>query len=211
MVQKVYVYAGWLDDEFIGIIYIIHNNGKETISFEYSEDLLNRHSNIFLDPDLYAFSGRQYLSTEKSIFGMLSDVCPDRWGRKLIQRKEEILSIREKRSPRHLYEMDYLMSVNDFLRTDGLRFKAYPEGEFIAESDNLDIPPITELSRLEQASLNYEFSDKSHEIKWLSQLISSGSSLGGARPKANIKHSDWSLWIAKFPSRKDDIDIGAWV
>ena len=141
---------------------------------------------------------------------MLSDVCPDKWGRNLIQRKEEVLAIREKRSPNHLYEMDYLMSVSDFLRTGGLRFKLSQESEFIAESDGLDIPPVTELRRLEQASLNYEFSDNLYETKWLSQLISPGSSLGGARPKANIRNIDDTLWITKFPSKNDDVNVGAW-
>lgn len=46
--------------------------------------------------------------------------------------------------------------------------------------------------------------------KWLKQLIKPGSSLGGARPKANIEAPDGSLWIAKFPSKNDDCNIGAW-
>jgi len=37
-----------------------------------------------------------------------------------------------------------------------------------------------------------------------------GSSLGGARPKANILDNDKSLWIAKFPSKTDTYDKGAW-
>lgn len=37
-----------------------------------------------------------------------------------------------------------------------------------------------------------------------------GSSLGGARPKANILDNDKSLWIAKFPSKTDTIDKAAW-
>ena len=37
-----------------------------------------------------------------------------------------------------------------------------------------------------------------------------GSSLGGARPKATVKAPDGTLWIAKFPSKHDDIDSGAW-
>ncbi|MBP3280421.1 MAG: HipA domain-containing protein, partial [Butyrivibrio sp.] len=37
-----------------------------------------------------------------------------------------------------------------------------------------------------------------------------GSSLGGARPKATVVAPDGSLWIAKFPSKHDDIDSGAW-
>jgi serine/threonine-protein kinase HipA len=47
-------------------------------------------------------------------------------------------------------------------------------------------------------------------LKWLYMLISPGSSLGGARPKSCVIDSDGSLWIAKFPSRFDDHDMGAW-
>ena len=34
--------------------------------------------------------------------------------------------------------------------------------------------------------------------------------LGGARPKATVRASDGTLWIAKFPSRQDEQDVGAW-
>jgi len=41
-------------------------------------------------------------------------------------------------------------------------------------------------------------------------LMAPGSSLGGARPKANILDEHGHPWIAKFPSRNDTIDKGAW-
>ncbi len=41
-------------------------------------------------------------------------------------------------------------------------------------------------------------------------LVAPGASLGGARPKANFTEADGSLWIAKFPARDDDRDVGAW-
>lgn len=47
-------------------------------------------------------------------------------------------------------------------------------------------------------------------IKWLNMLISPGSSLGGARPKANVVDDDGNLWIAKFPSKNDDTNVGGW-
>ena len=172
MKKKIYVHAGWLSDKMIGTVHILRDNDRESVSFEYSEEWLKLHSDIFLDPDLSPFTGRQYLSAGKSMFGMLSDVCPDRWGRRLIQRKEELLSIRKKRKPHYLHEMDYLISVSDFLRTGGLRFKVSTENDFIAVSDGLEVPPVAELSRLEQAALNYKFSDNFYEMKWLSQLLS---------------------------------------
>src|SRR5437016_329403 len=41
-------------------------------------------------------------------------------------------------------------------------------------------------------------------------LIAPGGSLGGARPKAGVIDQRKHLWIAKFPSNHDEIDIGAW-
>jgi serine/threonine-protein kinase HipA len=45
---------------------------------------------------------------------------------------------------------------------------------------------------------------------WLSMLIDPGSSLGGARPKASVIDDKGQLWIAKFPSSRDEKDVGAW-
>jgi serine/threonine-protein kinase HipA len=46
--------------------------------------------------------------------------------------------------------------------------------------------------------------------KWIAQLVQPGTSLGGARPKANVIDTDKTLYVAKFPSRKDDYDVGLW-
>ncbi len=51
--------------------------------------------------------------------------------------------------------------------------------------------------------------EKSESLKdpafaeWLNILFAPGSSLGGARPKANVIGPDGYLWIAKFPSKSD--------
>lgn len=66
------------------------------------------------------------------------------------------------------------------------------------------------LCKLESASLAFEKNDDGMEEKWLRQLIAPGSSLGGARPKASVLAPDGSLWIAKFPSKHDEINVGAW-
>ena len=46
--------------------------------------------------------------------------------------------------------------------------------------------------------------------EWLKVLVAPGSSLGGARPKANLVDEGGSLWIAKFPSADDDYDVALW-
>jgi serine/threonine-protein kinase HipA len=58
---------------------------------------------------------------------------------------------------------------------------------------------------LEKDTLNDQES-----LKWLSMLIATGASLGGARPKASITDPKGNLWIAKFPSARDGMDIGGW-
>ena len=74
-------------------------------------------------------------------------------------------------------------------------------------------PPWTSIRDLEYASLQLEkenLKDDAEYAKWLNMLIAPGSSLGGARPKANILDNNGALWIAKFPSGHDTKDMGAW-
>jgi serine/threonine-protein kinase HipA len=58
--------------------------------------------------------------------------------------------------------------------------------------------------------LEEDSADDAENLKWLNMLMAPGSSLGGARPKASVLDTKSQLWIAKFPSRNDNRDIGAW-
>jgi serine/threonine-protein kinase HipA len=72
-------------------------------------------------------------------------------------------------------------------------------------------PPWSSIRELQNAASNFENDEDNDAVKkWLSVLMAPGSSLGGARPKANILDSDKSLWIAKFPSKTDTTDKAAW-
>jgi serine/threonine-protein kinase HipA len=74
-------------------------------------------------------------------------------------------------------------------------------------------PPWTSLRELENASWQLQRDDAEddpHYRQWLSLLIAPGSSLGGARPKAGVRDEQGELWIAKFPGRNDERDMGAW-
>ena len=78
---------------------------------------------------------------------------------------------------------------------------------------SLAAPPVTSLRELEAIALELtakKIDNLSALRKWLAVLVAPGASLGGARPKANYRESDGSLWIAKFPSREDDRDVGGW-
>ena len=108
---------------------------------------------------------------------------------------------------------DFLTGIDDFSRMGGFRFKENPSGEFINVSESLKIPPLTDIRELIAASAKIEKSEEGNTLpdkKWIAQLVQPGSSLGGARPKASVVDMDKTLYIAKFPSRKDDYDAGLW-
>lgn len=210
--KTIYVYQSWDTEKpmLIGKLYSSANKGKELFSFEYDKTWLKDSPYGFsLDPDLNLYEGRQFVPNEKPLFGIFSDSCPDRWGRLLMKRREAITARKEDRKPKALTESDYLLGVYDESRMGGLRFSEGENGPFLSDDKQLATPPWTSLRELESASLNFEKSEKGEE-KWLKMLLAPGSSLGGARPKATVQAPDKTLWIAKFPSKHDEWDSGAW-
>ena len=194
----------------MGILYVNSLKGGESYSFEYDREWLKKTSlKITLDPELIPYSGRQY-PFGKTIFGLFSDSSPDRWGRVLMNKRERILAGKEGRKPAKLYDSDYLLGVYDETRLGGIRFKTEPNGAFLSDDKETAAPPWASLRALEEASRNFENEDTALSEKWLNQLIRPGSSLGGARPKATVIDPKEQLWIAKFPSRNDENDSGAW-
>lgn len=194
----------------MGTLYVNIIKGGESYSFEYDKDWLKKTSlKLALDPELMPYSGRQY-PAGKNIFGLFADVSPDRWGRVLMNKRERILAEKEGRKPSKLYDSDYLLGVYDETRMGGIRFKTNPDGPFLSDDKETAAPPWATLRTLEEASRNFESDESGLTEKWLNQLIKPGSSLGGARPKATVVDTKDQLWIAKFPSRNDENDTGAW-
>lgn len=210
--QKIiFVYDDFSADQpiLMGKLFVNVIKDGEAYSFEYEKDWLKGNKASFtLDPELMPYLGRQY-PTGKNIFGLFADASPDRWGRVLMNKRERITAQKEGRKPNKLYDSDYLLGVYDETRMGGIRFKLDQEGSFISDDKDTATPPWTTLRTLEEASRNYERDDGLSE-KWLTQLIKPGSSLGGARPKATVVDTKGQLWIAKFPSRNDENDTGAW-
>ncbi len=215
--REIFVYADWqeLDGPMLmGVLTSEPLRGKEIFSFEYDKQWLSSKFAQVLDPDLQLFAGPQYLnSEEKYNFGLFLDSSPDRWGRVLMQRREAARARLEDRKANKLFETDYLLGVYDDHRMGGLRFKMDPKGSFLNHDQHLASPPWTSIRELEQISMRLEEGDAVNDpeyLQWLNMLITPGSSLGGARPKASVLDPDNHLWIAKFPSRSDEGDIGAW-
>jgi len=166
-----------------------------------------------LDSDLQLYAGLHYLNDDVKVnFGMFLDSSPDRWGRILMRRREAAMARLEERKENNLFEIDYLLGVYDGHRMGALRFKLEIDGP-LNDNKKLASPPWASIRELEQISLRLEDEDvvnDSDYLNWLNMLVASGSSLGGARPKASIIDKNDELWIAKFLSKNDGEDIGAW-
>ena len=182
----------------IGTLEYDELRGKEISSFELDGDYILHPSVPFLGPDIGLFRGKQYPTLSYG-FGIFQDAAPDSWGRKIIRR-------REKRG--NLRESDYLLGVFDLTRLGALRFRLDGAEDFVNADGENPAPPWTTLRTLEDSSRRFEEDDSDEAA--LAVLLRPGSSLGGARPKASVTAPDDSLWIAKFPSKEDEFDMGAW-
>jgi len=214
--KNIYVYADWSGSNgpsLIGTLRAESIRGNEVFSFEYDDIWLHSDQLYLLDPDMNYYSGPQYLPDDRPNFGVFLDSSPDRWGRVLMRRREALLARMENRPQKNLMQSDYLLGVYDEHRMGALRFKESPVGLFLNDNREMAAPPWASLRELEYASLQLEKDDSVEDpdyLKWLNLLTAPGSSLGGARPKASVIDKNNHLWIAKFPSRNDDVDVGGW-
>lgn len=204
----IYVFAHWRGmpaPKIIGILSAHFAKGKKAFSFEYDKGWIKSAHQRLLDPDIQFFSGSQFPANKEN-FGVFLDSMPDSWGRTLMKRRAILQAKERNEKAPTLYDIDYLLGVYDESRMGALRFKTDLEGPFLDNSHETPTPPWSSVRELQQAADNFESDDE----KWLAILMAPGSSLGGARPKANILDENKDLWIAKFPSKNDTIDKGAW-
>lgn len=211
--EKLDVIAGfdWLEkEEKIGTLGHESLRGSDVFSFEFDKNWLNRHSDIILGRDLQPFTGIQYSPVGNRIFGCFSDALPDRWGRRLI----DLRAAQEQKANGRtaLSDWDYLKGVEDSLRMGGFRFKDSADGAYISVTPDYSVPPVLHIDELLQAAGEIEKSDYRHmapEEKWVQRLFQPGSSMGGARPKACVERGG-HLYLAKFPSVKDTLNVSRW-
>jgi serine/threonine-protein kinase HipA len=195
------------DTVLVGRLHARSSPGREGASFVYDEGWLGHPEQFALEPGLTLGAAPHHTQAGRTLFGALGDSAPDRWGRNLINRAERRRARAEKRAPRTLREIDYLLGVTDEVRPGALRFRLAPDGPFPATAGPDPVPPLVALPRLLDASARVE--DQEETAVDLRLLLAPGSSLGGARPKASVRDRG-RLLIAKFPSEKDDYDLVGW-
>ena len=182
-------------------------NNRQTATFEYDRAWLAHPERFALEPALTLGPGPFHTPSDKPLFGGIGDSAPDRWGRALMRRAERRRAERAGETPRSLWEIDYLLGVDDEARQGALRFAEREGGPFLAHAATT-IPPLVELPRLLSAAEHVANDSDSDED--LRLLLAPGSSLGGARPKASVRDRDGRLAVAKFPRQGDEIDTVRW-
>ena len=207
--KRITVYADFdflASPQEIGTLGYERVRGKDHFVFEYSHEWLKQHGGIVLSGDLMNVPSLQHSHGTDSVFGFVKDSFPDRWGRLLLDRRERLKAQAEGRSVRVLTNYDYLIGIEDFTRMGGIRYKGEDSDNYINASDKYLVPPLESLRDLCDACHEIELAEERNELpeqRWLDQLIDPGTSLGGARPKANVIDTDGKLYVAKFPSKKD--------
>lgn len=203
----------WLDDPSFGPLQRIGTlcrGDRGSVRFAYDPAWLRQAHAFPLDPELDLTAGEFFPGNAN--FGVFMDSCPDRWGQTLMKRGESVEAREQGRTPRVLGAWEFLLGVQDCTRMGALRFTRPDENNFLA-NEALSAPPIARIAELQ--AIAFELTKKKQDdlgaIKeWLRVLVAPGSSLGGARPKANLVDEEGSLWIAKFPSSDDDYDVASW-
>ena len=219
--EIVEVYADWhpIDaPQLIGQLAYSDSSRGGVFSFAYDKAFLTSAYRLQIDPMLTLHSGELYNDEADKNFRAFLDSSPDRWGRILMQRRAAIEARKGIRATSRLNELDYLLGVHDSYRMGGIRFKragfdAFLDSPFLDNNTEFAAPPMTSLRELEHAAMQIEKDDNidsDEYYRWLKMLISPGSSLGGARPKACVTDELGHLWIAKFPNLNDTHDVGAW-
>ncbi len=210
------VYADWQPIEaplLIGQLAYSDSSRGGVFSFAYDKTFLTSTYRLQIDPILTLHSGELYNDEADKNFRAFLDSSPDRWGRILMQRRAAIEARKGIRATSRLNELDYLLGVHDSYRMGGIRFKRAGSNAFLDDNSEFTAPPMTSLRELELAAMQIEKDDNidsDEYYRWLKMLISPGSSLGGARPKACVTDEQGHLWIAKFPNLNDTHDVGAW-
>jgi serine/threonine-protein kinase HipA len=167
--------------------------GRYASAFRYTPAWLEHPRAFPLDPAGLPlgpgeFQGRQLDAPLMA----LEDALPDDWGRRLLILRQGL--------PRGRQSEPHLLGALAGQGLGALGF--FPPGSGPVSEDAS--APLLELAALVDAARKLETDGQVDDT--CRALLAAGSSPGGARPKALVKEGG-ARWIAKFPSRRDDLDM----
>lgn len=161
--------------------------------FSYDPSWLVHSKRFALSPDMPLHVGVIEPPAGLDLHPIFDDAGPDRWGRNIINK----VINPQRRSP-----LEYLALAGENrigalgFSGSSLEYEVPPEHAFFS----VDLPELMHAAKALDSHMPIN--------KHLGRLLRPGSSAGGARPKAIIKHNDED-WIAKFPAKSDECDVCA--
>ena len=180
-----------------GLLTMTDEQRTQFSTFAYGRRYLERPDRIPVDPVALSLTGGsadQTFRTEEgfAVFGGIRDAAPDGWGQYLMYKAM---------GDRTPTEADLILASGDY-RVGALAFgptpaqpkRITPWGEGDAPGEHFN---LAELAEAAERAQKVDLLDEN-----LRKLLTAGSSLGGARPKAATE-IDGQPWIAKFQAQKD--------
>ena len=193
-----------LDDRFVpaGLLTMTETGTEvQTSGFRYGTIYLDRPQAVEIDPvslsiaDRAAVRGMELRPIEGlTLFGGIRDAAPDAWGRRVIES-------RLKAPPNSLSESTYLLEAGS-QRVGALDIRR-----------SLDSDPVLVRNSIHRLEYLMEAADRIEQglpiPAQLEDIFLAGSQLGGMRPKAGVEDDAGVLWLAKFRSHGERIDVPA--
>lgn len=182
----------------------LQREGRPQFSFAYSTKWRDRPDAFPLDPVNLPLDKR--IEPHGRLFGALLDAGPDRWGTRLLDEQfthllegaRSTLEGAGKPVPRRRITsaIDRLLLAGDD-RVGALAFGPTLDRPLLRPA----AVPIRDLAAVEEAMVRF---DAGEQVERDLTLLATGTSLGGARPKATVRRPDGSLWLAKFRRKSTD-------
>lgn len=165
-----------------------------SLVFRYADSYVVEPRGYDLSPDMPRSSGSLRPWAGRASLGALGDAMPDDWGRRIIRAGTPARTA-----------FDFLVQVNDATRQGAIRIRD-THGDYLANESH-PVAEVHDLTRIVAAARAFEGGTETDEE--LRILVDAGTSAGGARPKAVVRHRQ-ELWMAKFARETEFNDPMAW-
>lgn len=193
-----------LDADFVpaGTLYLTESGAQvDASAFAYGTKYIERANAVEVDPlslsltNKHEIRGRRLFPVNNGVFfGGIRDAAPDSWGRRVIEAKL-------KAPANSLPESRYLLEAGGN-RIGALDIRtSLNAAPAHAQSSVTDLAYLLEAAERIEAGLPVP--------QHLESIFDSGTALGGARAKATVRDEDGILWLAKFRSRGETLDVPA--
>ena len=168
-------------------------------SFAYGLNYLKRPHALELDPVALGLADKGAVTAKRllpvaglAFFGGIRDAAPDAWGRRVIEAKLKVPA-------NSLPESQYLLHAGSD-RVGALDIRSH-----ISDTPTAGASAWHSLTHLMEAAgrIDEGLPVPAH----LEAIFQGGSALGGARPKASVRDEQGILWLAKFASATDRMDV----